>query len=505
LSIETEQCQHILDYAIRFVNLNIMEIIMDNAINKRSALLVATVGAFLTPFMGSAINIALPSIGEEFAINAIVLSWIPTAYLLAAAIFLVPFGRIADIYGRKRIFTYGILIYTISSILAAISTSAALLIAFRVLQGIGSAILFGTGTAILTSVFPPGERGKALGINVAAVYLGLSVGPFLGGFLTQRFGWRSIFLANIPLGVVVIVFVFWKLRGEWAESKGERFDFIGTLIYSLTLIAIMYGFSTLSKPIGTRLILAWVTVPLPPWLARTTIGAWLILAGVLGALAFVLWEMRSKNPVLDIKLFQNNKVFALSNLAALINYSATSAVGFLLSLYLQYIKGLSPQNAGLVLVSQPIIMTAFSPFAGRLSDRIEPRIVASIGMALTVVGLFLLTFLKESTPLASIITSLILLGFGFAFFSSPNTNAVMGSVEKRAYGVASATLGTMRLTGQAFSMGFATLVFALYIGSAQITPAYYSLFLRSVKVLSIIFALLCFGGIFASLARGKVR
>ncbi len=455
----------------------------DNAANKRAALLVATLGSFLTPFMGSSITIALPSIGSELAMDAISLGWVATAYLLAAAMFLVPFGRIADIYGRKRIFTYGILTYTVASMLSAIAPSAAVLIASRVLQGIGGAMIFSTGVAILTSVFPAEERGKALGINVAAVYLGLSLGPFLGGLLTEHFGWRSIFVLNVPLGLIIIAFIFWKLKGEWAEAKGEKFDITGSVIYSLMLIAIMYGFTLL------------------PGMS----GVWLILIGAVGVVAFVKWEMKVESPVLNIGLFRNNTVFALSNLAALINYSATFAVAFLLSLYLQYIKGLSPQSAGLILVAAPVVQAIFSPLAGRLSDRIEPRIVASAGMGLTVISLVLLTFLGEKTSLGFIVASLVVLGFGFALFSSPNTNAVMSSVEKRFYGVASGTLATMRQIGMTFSMGMAMLLFTLYIGRVQITPEYYSLFLRSVNVAFIIFAALCFAGTFASLARGKIR
>lgn len=452
-------------------------------VSKRVALVIAALGSFLTPFMGSSVNIALPDIGREFTMNAVLLGWVPTSYLLAAAMFLVPFGRIADIYGRKKVYVYGISLYTLFSLLSAVAGSAAALISFRVLQGIGGAMIFGTGMAILTSVFPPRERGKALGINVAAVYTGLSLGPFLGGFMTHYWGWRSIFLANVPLGLVVIALVVWKLKGEWAEAEGEQFDFTGSVIYSLALVSVMYGFSLLP------------TMP----------GVWLSLAGVLGILAFVKWEAKVDSPVLDVNLFRRNTVFALSNLAALINYSATFAVAFLLSLYLQFIKGLSPQSAGLILVSQPVVMAVFSPFAGRLSDRIEPRIVASIGMALTTAGLGLLTFLDAQTPLAFILTSLILLGFGFAFFSSPNSNAVMSAVERRFYGVASGTLGTMRLLGQMLSMGIAMLIFAVYMGKVQITPAYYPLFMSSVTTAFVIFAVLCFGGIFASLARGKVR
>jgi EmrB/QacA subfamily drug resistance transporter len=451
--------------------------------SKRAVLLIAVMSSFLTPFTSSSVNIALPSIGTQLSLNAVALSWVATAYLLAAAAFLVPFGRTADIRGRKMIFRLGIIIDAIASILCAISNSGELLIIFRALQGVGGAMIFGTGIAILTSVFPAHERGRALGISTAAVYTGLSVGPLVGGFLTGHFGWRSIFFLNAFLGLMIIVVVFWKLKGEWAEAKGESFDYIGSIIYSLALVAVFYAFSVLPA--------LW--------------GVWLIIIGVIGLIAFVRWEIRQKYPILNIGFFRNNTVFAFSNLAALINYSATFAVAFLLSLYLQYVKGFTPEHAGLILIAQPVVMVICSPIAGSLSDRIEPRLVASIGMALTTVGLVMLTFLGDATGLQYILISLVILGFGFGFFSSPNTNAVMSSVERKFYGVASGTLGTMRLTGQAFSMGMALLLFALYIGRVQITPEYYPLFLKSMKVAFSISAALCFLGIFASIARGKTH
>jgi len=455
----------------------------DDAVVKRSALLIATLAAFLTPFMVSSINIALPAIGKEFQMGAVLMSWVPTSYLLSAAMFLVPFGRLADIYGRKRIFSYGMWIVTLASLLLACSPSAAMLLLFRVLQGFGSAMIFGTGMAILTSVFPAAERGRVLGINVAAVYLGLSLGPAIGGFLTQQFGWRSIFLVNVPLGAAVIYLVSAKLKVEWAEAWNEKFDLAGAVIYSVTLVALMYGLSLLpGRP-----------------------GGALTVAGIAGAALFVRWERKAASPLLNMNLFFYNATFAFSNLAALINYSATFAVTFLMSLYLQYIKGLTPQQAGMILVSQPAVMAVFSPFAGRLSDTIEPRVVASIGMAFTAAGLFLFTFLAGGTHIIVVVAGLMLLGFGFALFSSPNTNAVMSSIEKRFYGVGSATLGTMRLTGQMLSMGIAMVVFAFHIGSARIAPESYPLFLTSIKRAFIIFSALCFGGIFSSLARGKVR
>ncbi len=449
--------------------------------NQRPALLIASLASFLTPFMGSAVNLALPLMAREFAMDAVMLSWVASSFLLSAAMFLVPFGRLADIHGRKKIFTCGVAIFTFASLLTAAAVSGAMLIAMRILQGFGSAMIFGTGVAILTSVFPPGERGKALGINSAAVYLGLSLGPFFGGFLTQHLGWRSLFLINLPVGVLLIVLVQ-RLQGEWAEARGEKFDLPGAFIYVAALTAIMLGFSLL--PAGP--------------------GAVLLVAGLGGLFAFTKWERQTPSPVLRMQLFTNT-VFAFSNLAALIHYSATFALTFLLSLYLQYVKALPPQSAGFILVAQPVMMTVFSPIAGRLSDRIEPRLVASFGMLLSAAGLFLFTFLQESSTLPFLVAGLLLLGLGFALFSSPNTNAVMSAVDKRFYGIASGTLGTMRLTGQMLSMGIATLIFAIYLGRVQIAPANYPLFMKSMRSAFTIFSLLCLAGTFASLARGKVR
>jgi EmrB/QacA subfamily drug resistance transporter len=433
--------------------------------------------------MGSATNIALRSIGTEFSIGAVLLGWVSTIYTLAAAICLVPLGKIADMHGRKRIFTYGISIYTFASLLCALANSTPMLIGGRALQGVGSAMIFGTGVAILTSVFPPGERGQALGLNVTATYTGLSLGPFLGGFLTETFGWRSIFLFNVPVGLLVIILVVWKLTPEWASEEKGRFDVVGSSIYAASLLTVMYGLSRLPE----------------------TAGLWLLPAGLAGGVAFVWWEMRAAHPVLNMTLFRGNPGFAFSNLAALINYAATTAVGFLLSYYLQYVKLLTPQQAGLVLVAQPVMMAVFSPLAGWLSDRIESRVIASTGMGVTAIALALLTLVDLQTPIVFVIVCQVILGFGFALFSSPNVNAIMSSVERRHYGIASAMVGTMRLIGQMLSMGVAMLILALYVGDVEITSQVYADFLTSLRTAFIIFSALCFAGVFASMARGKIR
>jgi EmrB/QacA subfamily drug resistance transporter len=446
-------------------------------------LIITTLSSFMTPFMSSAINLALPSIGKEFSLNAVVLGWIATSFLLATAALLLPAGRLADIYGRTKLFKAGIAIYTIASLFCGLSFSGEVLIISRILQGIGGAMLFSTSTAILVSFFPFEERGKVLGINTAAVYTGLSSGPFLGGLITQHFGWRYIFFVNVLLGLLSLIIAFRKLKVEWAEAKGEKFDFTGSIAYGVTLIIIMYGFSILPKMFGT----------------------YLIILAVIGFYIFSRFELKVRNPVFNMNLFTSNKAFAFSNLAALINYSATFAVGFLLSFYLQYIKGYNPQTAGIILISQPVMMAVFSPISGKISDKTEPRIVASTGMIITTLGLFILIFLKADTSVIFIITSLVFLGFGFALFSSPNTNAVLSSVDKKFLGVAASTLSTMRITGQMFSMGVALLIISIFIGKSKITLENHNALMSGIGIAFILFTILCFAGIFASMARGRIR
>jgi len=452
-------------------------------VSKRSALLVSSIASFLTPFMSSSVSVAMPALEKQFHPNAVTLTWVGTSYLLAAAVSMVPMGRISDLYGRKKLFLYGIAAFVSSTLLSALAPSIGALIAFRTLEGLAGAMIAGTGVAILISVYPPAERGRVLGINAASTYTGLSMGPVLGGILTQNLGWRALFLATLPPALLAIALTLYRLPGEWTEARGESFDWAGTLIYGPALVAIMFGFSRLPSP--------------------TALG--LVLLGVVALLAFLAWEARAQCPVLSVNLFLHNPVFAFSNLAALLNYSATFAVTYLVSLYLQYVKALSAQQAGFVLLAQPLMQALFSPLAGRLSDRAEPRFVASGGMGLIVLGLGALVFLSPGTPLPLIVASLLFLGFGFALFSAPNTNAVLSSVERRLYGVASGTLGTMRVVGQMFSMGTVMLVFSLYLGQSQIRPETYPQLVASAHTVFAIFAALCLGGIFASLARGNVR
>ena len=406
-----------------------------------------------------------------------------TSFLLAMAVFLVPFGKVADIYGRKKIFTWGLVLYTFSSLLAVFSSSIMMLIALRIIQGFGSAMSVTTGMAILTSVFAPSKRGRAIGIYVSAVYIGLSVGPFAGGFLARYLGWRSIFASVVPFGVICVFMTIRYLQGEWADAQGEKLDVRGSMLYGLSILALVYGASLL--PQGT--------------------AVYLIMVGLVGLVAFIRLEMRAPYPVFEVKLFKQNKLFTFSSLAALISYSATFALTFLLSLYLQYIKNIAPQYAGSILIAQPIVMALFSPLAGRLSDKIEPRLLASAGMMITAMGLFSFVFIGADTSKVLIVITLAFLGFGFALFSSPNMNAIMSAVQKRYFGIASGTVATMRLLGQMASMAIAMVVFAIFIGREPIAPSNYDQFLKSVRVAFLVFSFLCIIGILFSMFRGDVR
>ncbi len=448
---------------------------------RRIAVLASVLGSFLTPFMISAVNVALPTIGRELGLDAVLLNWVPTAFLLASSVFLLPFGRLADLWGRKAVYQWGIALFSAASLLLGLVSGPLGLVALRAVQGMACGMIFSTGPAILASIFGPGERGRVLGINVAAVYCGLSAGPFLGGVLTVQFGWRGLFLAPVPLGALTLLLLWRGLPQEWrAPGPPLPFDRGGTLLYAAGLVTLIVSLSFLPGPAGWGLL----------------------LAGLAGLAVFLWWETRVPAPLLPVALFRDNRVFAFANLASLIHYAATYANSFLLSLFLQKARGLAPREAGTVLVAQPLVQALCSPVAGWLSDRWDPRFLASGGMGLTMTGLALLASCTPETSLVLLVLVLCLMGFGFALFSSPNINCVMGSVAPRDYGLASGTQSTMRVLGQLTSMAVTMLLFAVLIGAVEIDAGRLPVFLQAFRMAYLIFAVLCAFGILASLARG---
>lgn len=449
---------------------------------KRYLLIIAVLTSFAGPLMLSAVTIALPAIGTELSMNAVQLGWVAQSFSLTMAVFVLPFGRLADIWGRKKIFTIGLSIATVSTLLSALANSFMMLVSLRVLQGIGMSMLYSTSVAMLMSSYLPVERGRVLGINVAAVYSGISLGPVIGGILTQNFGWRSVFFLFAALQLPALALLFARIRTEWREARGEKFDIPGALLFGIMLFCLMYGFSLL---------------PATP-------GIWTIAIGVIGLVAFIAWERKVASPMFNIQLLTRNRMFAFSNLAQMLFYVAVFAAFISVSLYLQYVKGFSPQDAGLILLAQPVVQAALSPIAGRLSDKVQPRVIVTAGVTTALVGLLLLLVATANTALLFIIVSLVLLGVGLAFFAAPNTNAIMSSVAKKHYGVASAMEMTTRSVGMAFSMGILMLLFSLYMGTAQITPEHYAAFVDSIRMALIIFAGFGVCCIVISLVRGKV-
>jgi MFS family permease len=439
--------------------------------------------AFITPFLASSVTVALTTINTDFSVpDQALLLWVTLGFMLSAAVFIVPFSRIADIRGRKTIYVAGLSVVVLSSFLCAISNSIYMLIASRVVEGFGSALIFGTAIAILTAAYPAKERGKVLGINVAITYTGLSLGPFLGGIITQTIGWRYIYVAIMVYTLIVAVLAQWKIKDNERCAQDGKFDIGGSGFYGVALFLLILGFSLMPA--------IW--------------GFLLLLISIIFISAFFRWELRHENPILKISVFRKNTVFLFSNFAAMINYCATAAIALLISLYLQDIKLFTPETAGLILIAQPIVQALFSPLTGRLSDRIEPRYLATAGMGLCVLGLALFALLTPATSLIIVIAALMFVGLGFALFSSPNTNAIMSSVDRCDYSVASGMVSTMRLIGQMMSSGIALLIFSLVMGHTDISPGQPGL-MSSIQVSFLVFALLCIVGMGCSIARGNLR
>lgn len=447
-------------------------------------LLVATMAThFFNPFMGAAVNVALKKIGSEFAMSAVELSWVSMSYLLAMVVFLVPFGRLGDLWGKTKMFLYGTILFALVTLLSAFAPDSSVLISLRFLQGIASAMMTATLMALVISAFPPEKRGKVIGLNVTSVYMGSSLAPMIGGFLTDTLSWRSIFLINAVTSVLIAGLILWKLNKEWSDTLKEKFDYKGSVVYMVSILALMYGLSKL--PQSSAIVY--------------------FVLGVLGLVLFVKIELKSASPVLNVRLFTQNRVFALSNLSAFINYAATFAIFFMLSLYLQYVMGYNASEAGTILVVQPVMMAVVASFSGRLSDKKNPRILAALGMGISTVGLFLLCFLQKESSMTYIFVTLIILGIGFGMFSSPNTNVIMGSVDKKIYGTASAMVATMRSTGMMFSMAIAALILHWFLGNAAIHAENINQFAKASTVMFIVFTALCFVGVFTSLANGRKR
>ena len=447
--------------------------------NPRKVQISLCIAVFLVPFMGSSLNLATPQIGTDFSMSAFAMTFLVSSYLLGTAVFQMPAARVGDLLGRKKVFLVGLSVFGLFSLLSAFAWSGWSLTFFRFASGVGSALVFATNMAILTAVFPKEERGKALGINTAVVYFAVAVGPFLGGLLSQHFGWRSIFFVCAGLTLIAVIASARTIKDEWREAAGETFDCMGGLFYALGVTGLVLGFTFSAG-----------------WSGWT-----LLVAGIAAVCIFARIEGRVRFPMLKLDLFYNNRHFRLSSLSAMINYAASFAIGFIMSMYLQFVHGLPADKAGFILMAQPVAQTVLSPLAGRLSDRVNPSYLTTGGMAAISVGLFCLSRLTPDTSLTVVVLILVLVGIGFALFSSPNVNIIMGSVSSRDSGIASATTGTARQIGQSLSMAMTSLIVYAYMGDHELTLETASLFLPAMKVGFIIFAFISMVGIYTSASK----
>ncbi len=386
--------------------------------------------------------------------------------------FLVPFGKIADTFGVKKVFTLGIIVYFISVLLCIIAPGILFLTAARCITGIGAGMIFGTSIALLSLVFPESERGKAIGINVGAMSGGFFLGFFLGGFLTFYAGWRTIFFLTIPVEILVIWLIVTRIRGECELVRTRHLDVPGMVIYGLTLFLIMSGFSMLPQLNGILML----------------------ISGAICLILFLLREYRVNNPLIDLSALGKNRVFRTTNLIVILFNASNFAVIFLSSLYLQDIRNLDPRAAGLMLLTTVIFMVLLSPFAGRLSDRVEPLLVIGAGGALSSAGLLAASFLDAGSSLLLVILVLSLVGAGIAFCQSPVVRTTVSSVPKEMYGLASGMIETMRLVGMTISVAIGGIVFAVIVGDLQNTASFFPAFIQAFRLCFIIFfgiSLLC--------------
>ena len=438
---------------------------------------------FLNSVTNSSVNVATPTIASALQANAILVSWIPTSFLLSSVVMLLPAGRLADIHGRKKLYVSGIVIFIVTSILASLSVSIEMLLAIRLLQGIGSAMIFATGLAIITSVFPAENRGVSLGIASASVYFGLSCGPLIGGWFTEVYGWRSVFLFPVPFSMIACALIVVNLKGEWKSQSPTRVDWLGGLIFAVWSSSFFIGVSTLPGKVSFLLL---------------GIGA-------AGLVLFYYQQVNSKYPLVRFRAIMDNHVFFRSLMASICVYASNYPLIFLFSLYLQFIQGLSPHDAGQIMVLQAITMAILAPIAGRLSDRFEPRIIATGGCLIMACAFGMLDRITDHTSLYYIAGCLMTLGFGFGLFTTPNNNAALSAIDRERLGIATALLNLSRVVGNMTGIAMVMILVSLIIGHAELKPQQYPALLTTIRWALALSCMYALSGAYFSFTRGNIR
>jgi MFS family permease len=426
--------------------------------HRRGVLVFTSIGVFAAALDTSKVAIALPVLGPRLHLGYVGALWVVAALSLTLSMFLIPLGRLADARGHIVCFHVGVAIFGVCSVAAALAPNGLTLIASRAFQGIGNAFIFAIGAAVITAVFPAGERGRALGLNVMCTYVGLTLGPPVGGLILAHLGWRWLFWSNVPLAVVTLA-VGWTLIGiersdrhiaaqhDQPGAPAGGVDLAGTALLGAFLLALFV-------PLTFSPLWGWKD-------ARTLLP---LVASVALLIAFIFVEDRVRTPVLDLGLLRGNRPFVAANIASFLNYAACYGVTICAALLLEIVQGRSAQSSGLILLVQPLFMAVLTPFTGRLSDRVGTRVLSVTGMVLIAAGMVVMSTVSARTPVWRIVVALAVLGAGTASFSVPNMSAVMGAAPRAQLSLASGFLATMRFCGQGFSVALLGAIAASRLG-----------------------------------------
>ena len=432
----------------------------ENSAVAKFALIIVCLGSIIGPLGMASVNIAIPDLAADLQANAKMVSWLPTLFILSSVIFMLPASKLADNHGRKRIYAYGLALNAFSSFMCGLGTSIEWVLFWRFVQGAASAMIFGPGVAIITSVTPSHKRGAALGIAAACVYVGLTVAPAVGGWLTELWGWRSVFFFQVPIVMALLLLIKMRLSGEWKNDEKSRYDWWGTCIFAVFASSLVYGLSMLPNSLG---------------------GVMLGLSAISLTL-FIFHQSRSRRPLIRVQMFRDNRIFSMSLTTSLLMYASNFPLIFLMSLYLQYVKGLSPSDAGQIILVQALSMAVMAPLSGKLADRFQPRMVATLGCVIVACGLWVLSSMNIQTSVTYITGSFLLIGIGFGLFSTPNNNAIMGAAKRHEVGAASASMSLARTIGNLLGMSLVNLMVHFYLGNAQFTPEQNPALIKTVEM-----------------------
>jgi len=443
------------------------------------------VGSFMAALDGSVVNVALPVIKNIFGNTAGDIQWVASIYLLVVSGTLLTFGRLGDLRSHKWIYLSGFVIFVLSSAVCGAAPDLGWLVGARAVQAIGAAMLFANGPAILTRTFPASERGRALGLQAMMTYLGLVVGPSLGGWLITQFFWRAVFYINVPVGALALALGAYFIVADPPAERPTRFDFSGAFLFMAGLGALVFGLNK-GGEVGWNSPLIWVLL-----------GGALILL-----IVFVRWERIFPDPMLDLNLFKA-RIFSAAALSAVLNYICLYAVIFLLPFYLIQGRGLRPDQAGLILTAQPLIMVIAAPLSGNLSDRLGSRLLSTAGMLVLAGGLFGLSSLNAETPFGLVSVILAVIGLGVGLFSSPNNSALMGAAPRPQQGVAGGVLATARNVGMSLGVALAGAIFNTVYNSMAAGGVPNAAFYQGIQISMMVAAGVALLGALTSSVRGS--